>query len=199
MALFIMGLCLLYSLLELRNLKNQQLQPLQTQAPRPMPHILRIITHWFIIIAAWGLISLATFIMLWPAMWVDPLGTFGQMWDETFSKVNEGHLVYFFGQPTLDPGPWFYLYVIPFRLTPITLLGAIFSLCLLIPQLNAHPAIQKLINPNGQGLLQSPHFLLWLFTLTLLLFGSLSPKKQDRYLLPLFPFLDLLAATGWLV
>jgi hypothetical protein len=198
MALFIMGLCLLYSLLELRNLKNQQLQPLQTQAPRPMPHILRIITHWFIIIAAWGLISLATFIMLWPAMWVDPLGTFGQMWDETFSKVNEGHLVYFFGQPTLDPGPWFYLYVIPFRLTPITLLGAIFSLCLLIPQLNAHPAIQKLINPNGQGLLQSPHFLLWLFTLTLLLFGSLSPKKQDRYLLPLFPFLDLLAATGWL-
>jgi hypothetical protein len=41
-------------------------------------------------------------------------------------------------------------------------------------------------------------FLLWLFTITLLLFGNLSPKKQDRYLLPLFPFLNLLAAVGWI-
>jgi hypothetical protein len=31
----------------------------------------------------------------------------------------------------------------------------------------------------------------------LLLFGDLSPKKQDRYLLPLFPFLDLLAAFAF--
>jgi hypothetical protein len=36
--------------------------------------------------------------------------------------------------------------------------------------------------------------LLWFFVVSLLLFGNLSPKKQDRYLLPLFPFLDLLAA-----
>ena len=39
--------------------------------------------------------------------------------------------------------------------------------------------------------------LLWFFVLTLLLFGNLSDKKQDRYLLPLFPVIDVLAAIGW--
>jgi hypothetical protein len=37
----------------------------------------------------------------------------------------------------------------------------------------------------------------WVFIVALLLFGDLSPKKQDRYLLPLFPFLDLLAAFAF--
>ncbi|MCP4372070.1 MAG: hypothetical protein GY797_28720, partial [Deltaproteobacteria bacterium] len=54
-------------------------------------------------------------------------------------------------------------------------------------------------SPNLQSpQLFSPLFLLWLFTITLFLFSNLSPKKQDRYLLPLFPFLNLLAAIGWL-
>ena len=35
------------------------------------------------------------------------------------------------------------------------------------------------------------------YVVLLLLFGETSPKKQDRYLLPLFPILDLLAAIGW--
>jgi len=123
--------------------------------------------------------------LLWPSMWVDPLGTVGQMWVETFGKVNEGHLVYFFGRPTLDPGPWFYLYVVPFRLTPVVLVGSVLSLLWFIPKF------------KGRHLRPETVFLLWLFTISLLLFGNLSPKKQDRYLLPLFPFLDLLAAIGW--
>jgi hypothetical protein len=132
----------------------------------------------------WGFVSLAVFILLWPAMWVDPFGTVRRMGVETFGKVEAGHLVYFFGQPTLDPGPWFYPYVIPFRMTPITLLGL--PLCLFL-------YFKKIyrIKKEGQGLL-------WLFVITLLLFGTLSPKKQDRYLLPLFPFLDLLSAVGWI-
>jgi hypothetical protein len=137
------------------------------------------------VIVIWGLVSLAIFILLWPSMWVDPLGTSRQMWVETFGKVNEGHLVYFFGQPTLDPGPWFYLYVIPFRLTPVVLVGSVLSLLWFLPRL------------RGQNVRLEIVILLWLFIISLLLFGNLSPKKQDRYLLPLFPFLDLLAALGW--
>jgi 4-amino-4-deoxy-L-arabinose transferase-like glycosyltransferase len=158
------------------------------KSPRA-PHLSRILTHWLTVVMLWGLVSLAVFILLWPSMWVDPLGTIRQMWDETFGKVNAGHLVYFFGQPTLDPGPWFYLYVIPFRMTPIVLIGSILSLLWLLPDFNS-----KL---NTQNSKLTPVFLLWLFVLSLLLFGNFSPKKQDRYLLPLFPFLDFLAAVGW--
>ncbi len=128
----------------------------------------------------WGLVALATFILLWPSMWVDPVGTLQQMLAETFSKVDEGHLIYFFGQSSLDPGLWFYPYVIPFRLTPITTFGSILAFIMLFKK-SSTPAVR----------------LLWLFTLTLFLFGDLSHKKQDRYLLPLFPFIDLLAAIGW--
>lgn len=141
--------------------------------------------HWAQVVLAWGVISLAVFILVWPGMWVDPFGTLRQMLNETFGKVEEGHLVYFFGQPTLDPGPWFYLYVIPFRLTPVTLLGAGLSLLLLTWHAVTDPKLFKW------------HALLWLIVIVLVLLANLSPKKQDRYLLPLFPMLSLLAAIGW--
>lgn len=149
------------------------------------PHRRPIVPHlatYTLPVVIWGLVSLMTFIILWPAMWVDPAGTIHQMLAETFGKVNEGHLVYFWGEPTLDPGPWFYPYVIPFRLTPLTLLGCLFAGLMLI----------------WPGRSTKPLGLLWLYVISLLIFGLLSPKKQDRYLLPLFPILDLLAAIGWL-
>ncbi len=164
MAPFAIGLTLLYIVMDWAN------------GPKNKLYLLSLIF--------WGGISLTTFILLWPAMWVDPVGTIQQMLRETFGKVNEGHLVYFFGQATLDPGPWFYLYVIPFRLTPITLIGGLLSF-IMVGFTIKKPA-------------STPLRLMWFFVITLFLFGNLSPKKQDRYLLPLFPFLDLLAAVGWL-
>jgi len=143
-----------------------------------------LISH-FSFLTFWGFISLVTFIILWPAMWVAPITTIERMVSETFSKVDEGHLVYFFGQPTLNPGVWFYPYVTLFRLTPVTLLGlglAFIGLIATIKRTTPHVTILRL---------------LWFFVISLLLFGELSPKKQDRYLLPLFPFIDLLAAIGW--
>ncbi|MBE7474885.1 MAG: hypothetical protein DPW09_07955 [Anaerolineae bacterium] len=216
MAIFIVGMSLIYAGLDWwqergsRGAEEQgsggagEISRLTHHAPRTTPHAPHPMTRWLTAILIWGLISLVTFVLLWPAMWVDPFGTVQRMLSETVGKVEEGHLVYFFGQPTLDPGPWFYPYVIPFRLTPITLIGAALSLTLLVPQINTlvssnpsprlmpHASVRSL--PLGR---LTPH-LLWLFVLSLLLFGALSPKKQDRYLLPLFPMLDLLAAAGWL-
>jgi hypothetical protein len=155
--------------------------------------ISKVAVRWLIVMSIWGLVSLVTFIALWPAMWVDPLGTIQRMLAETVGKVEEGHLVYFFGQPTLDPGPWFYPYVIPFRMTPVTLVGVILALAFLI--LTLIPSI--VTKPHPLYPVRDALFLFWLFILSLFLFGIFSPKKQDRYLLPLFPLLDLLAALGW--
>ena len=182
MALFVAGLSVVSAIIELRH------NPI-----RDIQSTLFISRRWLMIIMCWGLVALAVFVLLWPSMWVDPLGTVRQMWDETFYKVEAGHLVYFFGQATLDPGFWFYPYVIPFRLTPVILLGSLLSLVPLARQFLSKRS--KISSPLDQSAI----LLLWLFTISLFLFGMLSPKKQDRYLLPLFPFLDLLAAVGWLV
>jgi hypothetical protein len=206
-ALFVIGLALLSAFREIWRLKKQQPLPLTF-------YVLRFMCPWLIAITAWGLISLLIFVLLWPAMWANPIGTLSRMAAETFGKVDEGHLVYFFGQPTLDPGPWFYLYVIPFRLTPIVVIGCMLSLGLFVLKILQSLKVNRFKGsqveepsnlPTSQpstpySLLPTSysHFLLWLFVISLLLFGNLSPKKQDRYLLPLFPFLDLLAALGWL-
>lgn len=206
MAIFIIGLSLLYAGLEWWQTTDRRSQiadegpdvprtthhvpRLSAKPPFGTLHVPRFIILWLRVIIIWGLISLAVFVLLWPAMWVDPLGTLQRMLSETFGKVEEGHLVYFFGQPTLDPGPWFYPYVIPFRLTPVVLLGVLFSLIFTVYR----PAFSR--KPSLHAFRLTP-LLLWFFVISLLLFSILSPKKQDRYLLPLFPFLDLLAAVGW--
>ena len=187
MALFVIGASIIFALLELNQSRHH--------VPPTTSYVPRILLHWLTVIIAWGMISLVVFILLWPSMWVDPLGTLRQMLDETFGKVNEGHLVYFLGQPTLNPGPWFYPYVIPFRLTPIILIGCVLSLGFYVVKAKAEAqTLDRFPNLNAQ--LATLTFL-WLFVLSLLLFGNLSPKKQDRYLLPLFPFLNLIAAIGW--
>ncbi len=179
MAVFVLGLSLLLAALQIWR---------EGQPARP------VLLRWLAVVGIWGGASLATFVLLWPSMWVDPLGTLRQMLAETFGKVEAGHLVYFLGQPALDPGPWFYPLVIPLRLSPVVLVGVALSLLFFAPKLYSRSEIAAPNEPQ-RGL--SPLALLWVFVLSLLLFGTLSPKKQDRYLLPLFPALDLLAAVGW--
>jgi len=141
---------------------------------------------WEIVI--WGGIAFAMFVLLWPAMWVDPIGILRQMLDETFGKVDEGHLVFFMGNATLNPGMWFYPYVIAFRLTPLTSMGVLLSVGMII---NIRP--DKFLKS-----VRSSTIFMWLFVIILLVVGMSSPKKQDRYLLPLFPMLDILAGIGWI-
>jgi 4-amino-4-deoxy-L-arabinose transferase-like glycosyltransferase len=153
--------------------------------------------QWLVQLAVWAGLAALIFVAMWPAMWVDPIGTLGRMAEETFGKVEAGHLVFFMGQPTLDPGPWFYPYVTAFRLTPVVLIGLLASGAMglwawISGRRRKHAALTASAHWRTAGLL-------WLFVIALLLFGELSPKKQDRYLLPVYPFLDLLAALalGW--
>ncbi len=148
--------------------------------------------RWLVDLVLWGGGAADIFVVLWPAMWVRPVETLLRMLDETFGKVEEGHLVFFMGQPTLNPGPWFYPYVIAFRLTPITLIGAILSGMLVVIRWAA--LARKGDRPPSHYVAAA---LLWFYVVGLLLVGNLSPKKQDRYLLPLLPILDLLAAFAY--
>ena len=53
----------------------------------------------------WGVIASATFFLLWPALWIDPIGIFVRMYSEMTEYIG-GHSNpnYFMGQILHDPG-----------------------------------------------------------------------------------------------
>jgi 4-amino-4-deoxy-L-arabinose transferase-like glycosyltransferase len=131
-------------------------------------------------VAAWISGSAALYVLLWPAMWVRPAGTIQRVAEYTAAKggspMDAGS--YLFGQAVADPGPLFYPMAFLLRVSPVALLG-------LLTLLRWRPVRQQ-----------------WLVAVLLaaaLIFGvviSFAPKKADRYMLPLIPFLIAAAAVG---
>ena len=136
----------------------------------------------------WGLVASAVFVLGWPAMWVDPLGAFGRMAAEMTAYV-ESHVNpnYFMGQPTDDPGVLFYPVAWLFRTTPLTLIG------LIAAAVTAWRKRSPFDQLNARRLSLALLLYALIFTVTL----TLTAKKFDRYLLPAFVALDLVAVLGW--
>lgn len=137
---------------------------------------------------AWGILSLIIFVGLWPSMWVDPIGTLIRMAVQVDLYI-EGHgrANYFLGQPTADPGLIFYPVAYLFRTTPLVLLGLVSALLL---RWQRYAPFDKLRTRRITAAL-SAFVLFFTFVITL------GAKKFDRYLLPAFLALDVLAALGW--
>jgi 4-amino-4-deoxy-L-arabinose transferase-like glycosyltransferase len=140
----------------------------------------KTLSRLVIVLGLGMLISAATFFLLWPAMWVDPVGTVQHLLAATVELVEEGHDQFFLGKVTTDPGPWFYPLVLFFRVTPLTLIGLGVNLATLVR------------STRRRGHL----VLLWIYIVLFVLFITLSPKKNDRYLLPIFPALNILSVGG---
>jgi 4-amino-4-deoxy-L-arabinose transferase-like glycosyltransferase len=128
----------------------------------------------------------------WPAMWVEPLQAIGAVLDEIRSNGAVPHHTgnYFFGQPVADPGWLFYPVVVLWRGTPLLLVG------LLLLPLAWRAAAHSDNSQRERRVLLALLLLVLLFVLAL----SAAPKKFDRYLLPAWPALTILAAFGlqWL-
>ncbi|MFQ5811825.1 MAG: glycosyltransferase family 39 protein [Anaerolineae bacterium] len=134
-------------------------------------------------LSLWCVVAVIAFVAFWPAMWVSPVetlrGTFGlaRRFAATPHPLN-----FFMGQSVSDPGLWFYPFSLLFRTTPIVWLGL----------LAAFWAIRKKGSSKSFGGLALIAYVS-LLTITL----ALGAKKFERYLLPAFPALDILAAVGW--
>ena len=141
------------------------------------------------LLAYLGSSVISTFV-LWPTLIVDPVSTVQRMWAYVSNAATVGHeLPTFYAGEIVhgDPGWVFYPDAILWRLTPIALVsivvlvaGAIFRVWIVVPR-------------N-----------VWLPVATVMAFALLyavlmdaGAKKFDRYILPVFPVLDLLAALGW--
>ena len=137
---------------------------------------------------AWGVLAVATFVALWPAMWVQPVATLQSMVMEMSAYV-EGHVNpnFFWGEVTADPGALFYPVAYWFRTTPATLLGLLAAG--LFAWRRGAPLDRPVARRAAVGLL--------LFALIFTAGMTLGSKQFDRYLLPIFPAFDILAALGW--
>ena len=137
----------------------------------------------------WGIVAIATFALLWPAMWVDPLGALLRMSTEMEAYV-EGHVNpnFFLGAPTGDPGLLFYPVALFFRITPAVFVGVIAATIFYIQRnwIFAETRTRRTIRA------------LALFAIIFVVAMTIPAKKFDRYILPAFLALDVIAAVGWL-
>ena len=138
-------------------------------------------------LALWLATAWGTFLLLWPAAWLRPLYLTYRLFRASRWGVIVSHGSNFFlGRAVDDPGALFYGVVLPFRLSPLVLLLLLLSLILLVVAWKRKEEVRL---P-----LVSLAFVLF-FTIMV----SLAAKKGDRYLLPVFPVADVLAAWGLLV
>jgi 4-amino-4-deoxy-L-arabinose transferase-like glycosyltransferase len=145
-------------------------------------HQRRKALHLGVVLVVWmGIIGL-TFTLIWPAVWADPLTALRRLLGGSSEVAEAGHTQFFLGRVVDDPGPGFFPVAFLFRVSPLTLLGALASLPLIL---------RKRRDREGQGLIW-----LWAYACLFVTFITLSPKKLDRYLLPIFPAMTLLAAAG---
>lgn len=129
----------------------------------------------------WGLVAVGTVFVLWPAMWVRPLAVMQRLVEGALRQGMSPHELgnFFWFERRADPGPGFYPVAWAFRTTPLVVLGLV-----------------------GLGLCEKwdarkRHILLMvLFIVGYVAFMTASSKKFDRYILPIFPLLDILAAVG---
>lgn len=133
-----------------------------------------------------GAISL----LLLPALWVDPFGTMQQVWDWSSNAASEGHErpTFFLGKAySGDAGLLFYPVTLLWRVTPVTLVGAVLFL-ILLPLGYRRRWLRR---ERMQSLAVLAGF-------ALVYAGAMSfgAKKFDRYILPVYPIVALFAALG---
>ena len=144
----------------------------------PFPHI----RHQLRFLAVWLIAAVGIYYALWPAMWTQPFGTLYRAIDFSARLGGTPHAPgnFLLGSTAEDPGPLFYPVAMAFRLGPATTLGLLALL--------AFGSSRRLTKVSWLLLIAAGVFALLL---------TVSPKKVDRYLMPVAPLLIMLAAIGW--
>jgi hypothetical protein len=152
--------------------------------------------QWLWRYLGWAGLTVFCIWLFWPAMWVAPLKTLQVIRTFVEDAGGEGfggRGVFFWGQVYPDdPGPWFYPVTILFRLTPLALVGIIIAIVVLLLTFRQHWLIRKEVGWQWWGAT-----VLLAYSLLFFIMMTLGAKKYDRYLMPIYPALDLMAGIGW--
>jgi 4-amino-4-deoxy-L-arabinose transferase-like glycosyltransferase len=184
--------------------------------------LITIVKRRLLPLLAWGGVCLAALVLLWPLFWVNPSEVWQAFRYGIESEGGEPHMWgnFFLGRPVDVPGPLFYPVALAMRTTPWSLVGL-----LLLPFVLYGGNVRAGVTAKAQRAQRSGqeecrvglHVLpgeknatspsptvlrdlavLAVFVLLFVLAMSLFAKKMNRYLVPVFPALDILAAAGLL-
>lgn len=138
------------------------------------------------VLGVWGGIASLTFILLWPAMWRTPLNVLSKVVQEALFRVETPHKnANFFATQVVygDPGWLYYLATVAWKTTFVTLPAICATVYFLLWQ-------RRWREDN------KPTLWILVYAGSFFLMMMLAAKKGLRYLLPIFPALDVAAASG---
>ncbi len=135
---------------------------------------------------AWGGVAVVVWFALWPAAWVNAAGAVMAIYRQVRYDGAEPHAYgnFFLGHAIANPGPLFYPVTVALRLAPWSLAGIVLAIPVLIRR-GSHRNRAALV-------------LLAIFVLLFVAVMTVGAKKFDRYVLPIYPSVDILAAAGLL-
>jgi hypothetical protein len=144
----------------------------------------------------WSLLSVLVFFVTWPAMWVAPLDVLSNVFGMAQTYASSGHNtgVFFNGQ-ILEGGDfglrYFYFYPLTYlwRATPVSMIG------LFVFFLGFIKKVRPLEDSKIRWFAKTMLIAIFIFVIVMA-FGQ---KKFDRYILPVYAPLDILAGLGWYV
>lgn len=154
--------------------------------------VAKLLKKFMKIYSIWILTTFGVIFIIWPAMWLNPF-IFTRLLTSGGGVGTHAHEhgQFFMGTPVADPGFLFYPVVILFRTTPITLIFLVICIGFLL--------FKFIVYSNSLGKLERNTLILILYVLLFIIFMSLGAKKLERYILPVFPILDIIAAVGLFV
>lgn len=139
--------------------------------------------------------ALATFVALWPAIWVSPVSTATKFVRDGLAIGGQAHPrpIFFNGRiyTAVDPGYLFYPVSFAWRTTPVMLLGLSFAI------VSGVFGLLALVRDRRRP--ASGRWALYLSILTSCVFVvlELSAKKLDRYVIAMVPPLAIIAGWGY--
>jgi 4-amino-4-deoxy-L-arabinose transferase-like glycosyltransferase len=137
--------------------------------------------RFIVALLAWGVVAAIAFYALWPSMWADPGRAVYWIVRNVVNVAGAAHPTsgVFWGSTGADQSPFYYLISLPFHLAPLVLIGMV-----------AGVVVTWRLRPYRSMLLA-----LWAYTILFTVAVSLIERRGDRYLLPVYLALDLLAAV----
>jgi hypothetical protein len=153
------------------------------------------VTRLIFPMALWGGISLLTIFIIWPAMWVKPVDTLLSIARYTLSaaegEIGGAQFVEAYEAAGEDTSSYFYFYPLTYlwRTTPIALVGLILGIGALFLRQSS-----TLLGSQTRRVLLLLLVYAGIYTLVM----SLGGKKFDRYFLPAYLPLNMVAGAGWL-
>jgi 4-amino-4-deoxy-L-arabinose transferase-like glycosyltransferase len=149
--------------------------------------LMRVVKTHLVHLAAWLAIAFFTAYLIWPAMWGNPITLF-ELFMRGPGMVAHEQGQFFLGRPVDDPGMLFYLLVIAFRTTPLSMLLFCSGFIGLL--------LRWLIRGNKTSKLELNLSLCVAYLFFFILMMSIPDKKAGRYILPVFPAIALIGGWG---